>query len=86
MMTSMATIEITRHGSEQIDTLAENVTTTIPIATTVTTITVNSNPQLERTFWMNRRRMLLNEVDNIERALEISLRTSEIRRLIGTTK
>ena len=58
----------------------DNVTTTIPVAYVTTTVAVDPDPRACREFWLNRRQTLLNEVDNIERALDISPRTSEIRR------
>lgn len=56
------------------------ITHTIPVAYVTTTISVNSDPQANRMFWLNRRRLLLSEVDGIEQEFDISPRTSVIRR------
>jgi hypothetical protein len=56
------------------------ITSTVPVAYVASTVSVHPDPRANRRFWLDRRQALLNEVDGIERALEISPRTSEIRR------
>jgi len=56
---------------------------TVPRWATTTTIPgVGTDPNDFRTFWMQRRKRLLTEVDDIERALAMKVRTAELRQQV----